>query len=201
MDPLDPLETARRRTGVPWLDVVVGASAMLIATISLVVALRQSQIMEKQLAASVWPYLQYGTSNGTDDGKQVIRFEVENVGVGPARVHSVSLLYDGKPLHNLRELVTACCADLLETKGKASWWISTLNRQVLTPNRSKAFLTLTDAPANAAWWERLNTERNKVQFKTCYCSVLDDCWLLDSHKDDREPVKACPAPGPDDFDG
>jgi len=199
MDPLNPLETARKRSANHWLDLIVGASAMLIAIISLAVALRQSQIMERQLAASVWPYLQYGTSNGTDDGKQVISFEVENVGVGPARVHSMSLRYDGKAVRNLHELMAACCSDLLASTGKASWWISTLHDQVLAPNRPKLFSTLTNAPKNAPYWERLNIERMKIQFKTCYCSVLDQSWMLDSLKDDREPLAACPAPQPDDY--
>jgi len=98
-------------------------------------------------------------------------------------------------------LLGACCSDLLASAGKPNWWISTLSNQVLAPNRPKAFLLLTDSPANTKYWERLNTERFKIQLKVCYCSVLDQCWMLDSLKDEREQIASCPAPQPDDYQG
>jgi hypothetical protein len=201
MEPLEIFETARtrKRTATHWLDLIVGASAIMIAVISLAVALRQSHIMERQLAASVWPYLQYDTSNATEGSEKVISFGVENVGVGPARVHSISLRYNDKPIRNVNELWTACCSDLLATKGNPTWRISTLHNQVLAPNRPKSFLLLTSAPSNAPYWERLNVEQRKIQVKVCYCSVLDECWMLDSSKDERAPIASCPASRPDDY--
>src|SRR5690606_9891318 len=38
--------------------------------------------------------------------------------------------------------------------------------------------------------------RHKVRLRACCCSVLDDCWLLDSEQDEPAPVKACSAPPP-----
>ncbi|HTD29824.1 MAG TPA: hypothetical protein VK660_10585 [Xanthomonadaceae bacterium] len=162
-------------------------------------ALRQSHIMERQLAASVWPYLQYDTSNANENGKPVISFGVENVGVGPARVHSMSMRYDDKPIHSVDELWAACCSDLLASKDRPSWRISTLHNQVLAPNRPKQFLLLTDVPSNRPYWERLNAVHDKIQVRVCYCSVLDECWTLDSRRDDRAQVAACPAPQPGDY--
>ena len=198
---MDPLDIAPKRTSWRWLDMVVGTSAIVIAVISLVVALRQSQIMERQLAASIWPCLQYGISNGNGDGKNIINFDIENVGVGPAQVHSVSLRYKDKPIHNLRELVLACCSDLLDTKGNPEFWANSLHSRVLAPNHPLSFLTLTDAPRNAAYWDRLNLEAPKIELKVCYCSVLDQCWMIDSTKDERAPLAACPAAQPDDYNG
>ncbi|MDB5977903.1 MAG: hypothetical protein JWR07_4663 [Nevskia sp.] len=198
---MDSLDIVPKRTSRRWLDMVVGTSAIVIAVISLVVALRQSQIMERQLAASIWPYLQYGTGNGTDDGKKIISFDIENVGVGPAQVHSVSLRYKDKPIHDVRELMLACCSDLLDAKGKPNLWANSLHGQVLAPNRPRAFLTLIDTPENAPYWDRLNAERFKVEFKACYCSVLDQCWMVDSTRDERTPLAACPAQQPDDYNG
>ena len=199
IDPLDLPEMARKEKARHWLDLVVGSSAIVIAVISLVVALRQSHIMERQLAASVWPYLQYDTSNATEDGKPVFSFGVENVGVGPARVHSMSMRYGDKAIRNAKELLGACCADLLGSKSDPSLRISTLHNQVLAPDRPKTFLLLGNAPSNLPFWQRLNTMHDKIQVKVCYCSVLDECWMLDSSRDDRVPVAACPAPQPDDY--
>ncbi|MFA6984682.1 MAG: hypothetical protein WC213_00555 [Arenimonas sp.] len=199
LKPIDPPKAATKRGKAHWPDLIVGGSAIVIAVISLAVALRQSQIMERQLAASVWPYLQYHTSNATDDGQRVISFGVENVGVGPARVHSVSMRYADKPIRNVDELWTACCADLLASKGNPAWRISSLHNQVLAPNRPKTFLQLTNSPSNQPYWERLNAEQSKIQLKTCYCSVLGECWMLDSSKDEHAPIAVCPAPQADDY--
>jgi hypothetical protein len=184
-----------------WLDLIVGGSAIVIAVISLTVALRQSHIMERQLAASVWPYLQYDTSNATLEGKPVMSFAVENVGVGPARVHSVSMRYGDKPVRDARELWTACCADLLAGGQKPAWRISTLHDQVLAPNRPKTFLLLTDDPANPLFRQRLESERQKIALRFCYCSVLDQCWMFDSEKDTLAALPYCPAQQADDYRG
>jgi hypothetical protein len=200
-DPLDSTPNAHKPSVRHWLDLIVGGCAILIAVISLVVALRQSHIMERQLAASVWPYLQYDTSNTTEDGRQVISFGVENVGVGPARVHSVSLTYGGKPIHDVNELWTVCCSDLLASGHSPAWRISTLHDQVLAPNRPKAFLVLSELPSNQPFRQRLDAERQKIRVRFCYCSVLDECWMLDSSKDDRMPTGTCPVPKPDDYQG
>jgi len=197
--PRDSHDSATRRTKPHWVDLIVGGSAIIIAVISLAVALRQSQIMERQLAASVWPFLQYGASNATEDGERVISFGVENVGVGPARVHSISMRYADKPIRNVGELWAACCSDLIASDGHPAWRISSLHNQVLAPNRPKTFLLLTNSPGNQPYWERLNAEQSKIHIKACYCSVLGDCWILDSSRDDRAQVSSCPAPRPDDY--
>ncbi len=128
----------------------------------------------------------------------MISFGIENVGVGPARVHAISLTCDGKPMRNVGELIAACCSDLQKSKGGPIWRISSLHDQKLSPNRIKTFLLITSAPSNAPYWERLDAERQKMRTKVCYCSILDECWMLDSRKGDNAPVAACPLPQADD---
>jgi hypothetical protein len=200
MDPLDTLEVARRRGGSHWLDLIVGGSAIIIAFISLAIAIKQSTIMERQLAASNWPYLQFGTSNEGDEGKAIISLDVENAGVGPARVHNLSLLYDGKPLASAGELIDACCADL-RAEGLPNWSTSTLHGQVLSPNRTLHLFVLSPGPKNVEYWKRLNVARNKLVLRACYCSVLDQCWMFDSSQSEPAPITSCPAAQPQDYDG
>lgn len=182
-----------------WLDLVVAISAILIAVMSLFVSLRQSKIMDRQLAASVWPHLQYGTSNQSDDGKLVIRFEVENAGVGPAVVHSMNLRYKDQPVRNVIDLFNLCCNELLQSAGRPNWSTSTLHDTALVAGRSQSFLTLTSVPENGVFWKRLNVERQNVHVKICYCSVLEQCWMLDSDKVSQQPLPSCPASQEDDF--
>ncbi len=188
----------RNRNG-GWLDLVVAVSAIVVALMSLYVSLRQSRIMDRQLAASAWPHLQYGTSNQSDDGKTVISFDVENAGVGPAVVHSMTVRYKDAPVKNVSDLMNLCCSDLLQSSGRPNWTTSTLHDTALIPGHSQHFLVLTDAPGNAPYWKRLNSERQNVHVKICYCSVLDQCWMLDSESPVQRSLKACPAPEGDDY--
>jgi len=172
-----------------------------IALVSLVVAGCGSRTMERQLAASVWPYLQYDTSNATPDGKPTMSFSVENVGVGPARVHSVSMRYAGKPIADPHELFKACCGDLIAAGQHPAWRMSTLHDQVLAPNKPKTFLLLGDEPANEPFRKRLDQEREKIALQFCYCSVLDQCWMFDSEKEDLATLDRCPAAQAGDYRG
>jgi len=183
------------------MDVIVGASAIVIALVSLVVASRQSHTIERQLAASVWPYLQYDTSNATADGKPTLSFSVENVGVGPARVHSVSMRFDGKPIGDPHELFKACCADLIAAGQHPAWRMSTLHDQVLAPNKPKTFLQLGDEATNEPFRKRLDQARERISLAFCYCSVLDQCWMFDSDKEDLANVDRCPAKQAGDYRG
>jgi hypothetical protein len=57
------------------------------------------------------------------------------------------------------------------------------------------WITLLSMPRpdpSTAVWDALSRERRKVRLRACYCSVLDDCWLLDSDRDEPEPARQCP---------
>lgn len=182
-----------------WLDLIIGVSAMIIAIVSLLVSLRQSQIMDRQLAASVWPHLQYDTSNESEDGKKAISFDVENAGVGPAIIHAMTIRYKDHPVRNVMDLFTLCCADLLPTAAKPYWTTNVLHHHVLIPGHSQSFLVLPDRPGNDVYWQRLNAERYNLHVRICYCSVLGQCWMEDSNKPEQQQLSACPADTDDDY--
>ena len=104
---------------------------------------------------------------------------------------------EGEPL----ELVEACCADLLSTGQRPNWLTNFVSDHVLTPNEKVHFLVLIDSEANLPYWKRLDSARNKVVLQACYCSVLDDCWMLDSSRNQPEPIAACPAKQATDYQG
>ena len=58
---------------------------------------------------------------------------------------------------------------------------------------SKAtFLVLPEADNDPAVWSAFNRRRFDVQVRACFCSVLKECWMLDSLEREPEPVAACP---------
>ena len=69
-------------------------------------------------------------------------------------------------------------------------WISTLKAD---EGAATSRNDLTMATRITEQIQALNREAFNVQLRVCYCSVLEDCWLLDTRKPEPEPVQACPA--------
>lgn len=150
----------------------------------------QADATRKMQQSGAWPYISYGTSDVTDEGVDEISFVLGNDGVGPARLKQLEFIYDGKPMETPRKFLQACCGD---TRQSPTPFMSSNFETVLRPGENIAFIRLTKQPDNTAVWDRLEVERWKVAIRACYCSVFDDCWVLDSRKADPDPVKNCPA--------
>jgi hypothetical protein len=187
----DPLP---RRTGSHKLDLFVGACALLVSAVSLLIAWQANQTQQRMLAASVWPYLSWDTSNYNDQTREdEVSLEIRNVGVGPARIESLQLSYQGKPLADFHDIVAACCK--AETEGLKHWSLrnSTINPVVIPAHDSIKFFAVVKVADNVALWDRFNRERFQVVGRACYCSVLDECWMLDSTQSVPQAVSSCPA--------
>lgn len=188
------------RSGVHKVDIFVGACAVLISAVSLFIGYRSNVTQERLLAASVWPYLSWNDSN-FDEKRQVqdIYLALDNAGVGPAKVKWLAISYDGKPLKTGTDLVKACCKE--ELAPLQHWNISTgsINPAVIPAHDSNQFFSMERKADNAALWDKLNHERFKLRAQACYCSVLDDCWLLDTELREPKPVANCAAPPADQY--
>jgi hypothetical protein len=184
------------RTGRFWLDSIVAGAAILISVASLWVALREGRTQERLLSASVWPFVQYGTADIPSD-VQNIDFTLRNEGVGPARLRWATLYYRGTAYASARAALAACCG----ARSRVNTITEYLQERVLTANETVDFLHLTKTPANAPVWAKLDVERERFYLRGCYCSVLDNCWLLDSRRDQPAPVRVCPPPEPPLYSG
>jgi len=188
-------EPARRQSDrvaqvLRWLS----SSEVLVALPTLVISLAlayfsfvQADAARKMQRSGTWPYVSFETSNTSPDGKSEISFNLANDGVGPARLEEMEFLYRGKPMSNPLEFVHDCCAGNTPLA-----FTSSGVGGVLRPGEKREFIKLAKTEKNAAIWSRLNDERWNVVVRTCYCSIFDDCWLLDSRKDGPEPVGVCP---------
>jgi hypothetical protein len=150
----------------------------------------QADATRKIQQSETWPYVSYGTSDITDEGVDEISFTLGNDGVGPARLKQLEFVYDGKPMATPRSFLQQCCGD---PASNPTPFMSSNFETVLRPGENIRFIRLVKKPDNAVLWDRLEVERWKVAVRACYCSIFDDCWVLDSRKPDPVPVKACPA--------
>lgn len=74
-------------------DKILGISAMSISFITLIIFIYQTNLMSKQNYLSILPYLGISTSNNPANTNYTI--SLDNFGVGPAIIESVSLTYMG----------------------------------------------------------------------------------------------------------
>lgn len=172
-----------------WLEYVIGGAAVAISTISLWVALKANDTQDRLLAASTWPIVQFSTGNRLDDGVSAITLTLQNAGVGPARVKSVQIFHNEVAHPDAAALITSCCDP---PKGIALNTITSDPARVLVASEEVKFLRFDEATADPKVWANLNRERFRLRVLACYCSVLGDCWKMDSTKADPDPIAACP---------
>jgi len=183
--PVEPRGAARGRLS----NYLASAFAIGVSMISLGVAFSSNRTQERLLAASVWPALEYGTGNRSEDGRDEISMTVANSGVGPARLRSFQVLHDGKPTPNAARLLNQCCG----LGDEPAFTVTSGTRaRVLKAGDELRFLRVPRETNAAAVWERLNRERFKTRVLACYCSVLDACWMMDSEQAEPLPLATCP---------
>lgn len=195
-DEPQPRAHAPRRRPLRFYEVLIGGCVVLISVVSLFVAISANRTQERMLAASVWPSLIFSTSNvSLEDGMPQIALDLVNRGTGPARVRWAELLFQDQPVAGPEELMRRCCGGVPDGHDAESWPIVTsgLQRRVLGAEEWVPFFRMPLSRVDQATFDALEDTRHDIRLRACYCSVLDDCWLLDSDREDPEPVRQCPA--------
>lgn len=171
-----------------WLSSI---GAVLIGVSALSVSAYQASIMREQQRMSVWPHVALWNSNVDPSGKSsYYEIALQNEGVGPARLQSVEVLVDGQSVGSWGEaLVKLKPKDAQGQAGEI--WTSTLNNRVLPAGNKAIGLHL----QNGWQAEVLDKERSRVRIRFCYCSIYNECTLVDEGKDvEQQAVEACPTP-------
>ncbi|HJY41828.1 MAG TPA: hypothetical protein VJ303_11345, partial [Steroidobacteraceae bacterium] len=114
MTPEPELHHHAHRTGHRWVDFAVPLSALAVSMISLAIAIHHGHTMQKMadenarlVQANSWPLLQFTTGNANDKGEPEITLNVENAGVGPAKLISLEIFHGDQRIRTPRDLVQA----------------------------------------------------------------------------------------------
>jgi len=184
-----------RKTGQARLDLILAISAVFISGVSLYVAIEHGKTERDLVAANSWPFLHQTLSDPVDpDGDMT--FGYMNAGVGPAKVKSFEVLYDGAPVSSVRDLLQRCCGLSAEDAAKPIKGLShdvTVER-VLRPGEVATIVTLNRREADPRLVSRYHDAMLHLSFRGCYCSVFDECWTTTLLGTEATPVKTCPKP-------
>jgi len=152
-------------TGHRWLDLTLALSAMFVSIVSLAVAVHHGNAMDRLVAANSWPFLIYNTSNRDPQGQWRISLEVENAGVGPARIQTFEVWWQGQPVSTAPELLRRCCmtdaqAPIAPSEARSlDLNIGQIASRVMRAGDAEAFLSLRLKDSNADIWHRLDVAR------------------------------------------
>ncbi len=173
------------------VDLVIAVCALLVSSLATAASWWQTRVVQQQLSAQVWPYLELSE---TIDGDTVQVLLVNN-GLGPAILRSLVASVDGKPrggtigvLHAIlgphvfkRVRKGERTALSLSTSGPGS---------VIRAGDSAKLFSLT----NRRFAPLILRAYPRTEFRTCYCAIVPGtCWLQDSNSSaDPQPVSSCP---------
>jgi hypothetical protein len=160
-----------------WLSLAAGVGAVCAVAISLY----QANLARRQQRASAWPYL--AQSNSYLPGRAYTR-QVDNEGVGPARVRSFTVLVDGRPVPTWGAAVRA----LTGRPDSGLVYSSLRNGSVIRSGTQFTVLQLPPGEQAGVFWQAAQTRLETV---ICYCSIYDECWQADTRTVEPVPVRAC----------
>ena len=184
-------------TGRPKLDLVIALSAIFISAVSLFVAIEHGKTERDLVAASSWLFLQRLMDSNYGPDKD-IAIGVSNGGVGPAKLKSLEVFYDGVPVTSDFDLLRRCCG--LNDEATKSQLLqggivrSIADETVLRPGEDNPVLRVRKPKTKSEVSDRFAASLLRISFRACYCSVLDECWRSDLRSTRTQPVRACPPP-------
>lgn len=186
-----------RHTGHRWLDITLAVSAVFISLVSLFLAIQHGRVMERMVEASTWAFVTADFSNADAVTYQPhTRLVITNKGVGPAKIESLELFYNGAPITGPRALSDAILKPGETTTRAHAFVTSDVRGIVLSAKEELNFLDFRVDRYTPDEYKALAAAMPKVGFKVCYCSVLDECSTVDTREHARHPVvvKSCPIP-------
>lgn len=184
------------------LNLTLALCAVLISVASFYATYLQANAAEQQVKAMTLPLLQYGTGNvDAETNEPVINFSLTNGGVGPAMVKSVIYKYHDKSTTDFFDFLRDCCFEELKQfngnppmsldLSKGGYITSSTNNVVVPAQDKLEFYKLYRGELSEALWVKLNAERRHLTVQTCYCSLLDECYLTEQ-KGVVESIESCP---------
>jgi hypothetical protein len=172
-----------------WAESALAIGAVIIAAVSLWVAVDTERTNRELVASASWPFVQFFSTEPPRADPRVLTFTIYNDGIGPAKLESFELFWQGRPQQSPRQLLQACCSQSSDTAaGKAANpaavqplpGLETASDVgiVLRAGNSIPIVTFTRNAENSALWDALASRfTGSLSVRYCYCSAFNDCWV------------------------
>ena len=167
---------------------VASTLALAVSIFALAIGAWQTRLMQSQARSSVWPHLSIGYTYNSKVDENGFVWNVDNNGVGPARIDTVAVALDGKPMKTWKDVLKA-----LGFHGELRVSTTSFSGDVIPPslNRETAISAIRINEADAAALFKAAVPRFTMDI--CYCSVYDDCWIAHWQNPKVDAVARCVA--------
>ncbi len=195
----DEIQGAPRRTGRFWFDFLAASAAIFISLVSLVIGIRGEGVQRELLAANSWPFMEVDEERRISGNNAAVVVNVRNEGVGPAKVMSFEVFYQGKPAGDATQLLQSCCGLPADTKAAHARMalgigLGDVAGNVIRPDQSRTMISMDHRFADAGVFDAFDAHLSEITFRLCYCSILDRCWISDLRTLKPAEVASCPVP-------
>lgn len=158
----------------------------------------QSQVMQAQQHASVWPMLYADISIDNTDKEYYLSLDLHNVGVGPAIIKYADITINNQRVDTFEMLDQQVLASLKSQKRRIR---ATSMSGMLGAGQSRNVMRIswTKTPEVAPLFAEmamgfLGEDAVEIGLEICYCSVFEKCWMAsDDASSTPESVESCPA--------
>jgi hypothetical protein len=191
MSDAKPTPSIRRKRD--W-DAYAAVIASFIGLLALCVSGYTAYVQRQQVHAQVWPRVELTSSN-----YQGVGLTITNQGMGPAEIRGMKVMVDGKPVKRWYEVVESY------GQGKGEGFLfRSLNGSVMAPGTSRVLFEPVQSEDSKEMFMRfLRQKQHAFSLEVCYCSVLQDCWVvyddLLNQSRGQEQVDECPIKASEQF--
>lgn len=164
-------------------DSRLSITAVVLSVAALFTSIIEVNFVRQELRSEAWPYIAIYTGYNSEG----FSISMENKGVGPARIRTLSIYLNGEEIVDLDQAII----DTLGKENAFSYDLYRANNPAPGVMSSGEVTNLFSVP-----WEprtRLLTDKwaNKVDITSCYCSIYDDCWIASLETSDPVEVERC----------
>lgn len=169
---------------------VLALVGIFLGSVALYAALNESDAVRKQLQASVWPHVEITRFYNGVGGAERVDYIVTNSGIGPARIVSVKVRFDGVEQQSWREIVRR-----LTERSEVGISNDDIAATVIPAGRQVVMMSVTEefGGLEATRGLRDAYDQQRLTIEICYCSVFDECWVRMADAHNATPIARCPA--------
>lgn len=167
-----------------FIALVVSLGALCVSIYEANIMREQQMIMQSQQKTSVFPYLiQDLRYSFGGDGEFI--YEIENKGIGPARINSANLTLNKKTVNSYFEIKNEL-DKIFPKEADYGLSFSDPNGYFISPKETIIAIKITYKNFDRS----MDLIRNlNFEYDICYCSIFDECWKINADK--NASIKEC----------
>ena len=164
-----------------FIALVVSLGAFCVSIYEANIMREQQMIMQSQQKTSVFPYLIQDMQFSFEEEVEFI-YELENKGIGPAKIESAVLTLNEKPVNSYKEIKTEL-DKIFPKEADYGFSFSNPNGYFISPKEKIVAIKITFKNFENS----VDLIRNlSFEYDITYCSIFDECWKIGSDKKENE---------------